>query len=105
MSRMTKFLRQTCQVERYKLDENGNPEKNRFGEIIYQPPITCKCRHEILIKDIQTENGGLIRANSRYFLDESIELRADYRIDGRVILSVESYINEVGKLEGYEVYV
>lgn len=105
MSRMTKFLKQECQVEQYVLTENGDPEQNRFGEIVYQEPITLKCRREKTVKDVQTANGSLIRSTTRYFLDEKVEIKADYRIDGHVVLTAEEYINERGLCEGYEVYV
>lgn len=105
MSRMTKFLKQTCQVEQYQVTEDGNAETNRFGEIIYQDPIKCKCRHEVCFKDVQDANGSVVKSVARYFLDEKVELKADYRIDGRVIITVETYINQLGKIEGYEVYV
>lgn len=105
MSRMTKFLKQTCQVEAYEVGEDGNPERNRFGEIVYKPPITCKCRREKIVKDVQTTNGSIVQATTRYFLDEKIELFADYRIDGHVLLTVEEYTNELGRSEGFEVYV
>lgn len=105
MSRMTKFLKQKCQIEAYLVNENGVPETNRFGELQYYEPTIHKCRHEICFKDVQTSNGSIVKSASRYFLDESVNLKADYRIDGHVILAVESYINEVGKLEGYEAYV
>lgn len=105
MSRMTKFLKQRCKVEVYDVDKKGDAETNRFGEIIYKPPVECKCRHEVFFKDILTENGSMVKSVSRYFLDESLEIKADYRIDGKVVLSVESYINEHGRVEGYEVHV
>lgn len=105
MSRMTKFLKQTCSVEPYSVAEDGNAETNRFGEVIYSEPIECKCRYEVFFRDIQVENGSIIRSTARYFLDESLEIKADYRIDGNVVISVETYINQLGKVEGYEVYV
>lgn len=105
MSRMTKFLKQKCQVEAYQVTEDGNPEQNRFGEIQYQEPVTLKCRREKMVKDVQTANGSLIRSTTRYFLDEKVEVKADYRIDGHVVLTVEEYTNEHGLCEGYEVYV
>lgn len=105
MSRMTKFLKQKCQVELYAVNDNGDPEQNRFGEIIYQKPVELKCRREKMVKDVQTANGSLIRSTTRYFLDEKVEIKADYRIDGHVVLTVEEYINGSGLCEGYEVYV
>lgn len=105
MSRMTKFLRQKCQVESYKVDSSGQPEMNRFGEVVYNEPIQCKCRHEIAFQDVQTTNGQIVKSTARYFLDESVEIKADYRVDGRAVLSVSTYVNQHGLVEGYEVYV
>lgn len=105
MSRMTKFLHQKCMVEIYKRDEDNNPERNRFGEIVYETPTERKCRREKIVKDVKTINGSIVQATSRYFLDEKLEIMADYRIDGHVVLTAEEYANEIGKIEGYEVYV
>lgn len=104
MSRMTKFLKQECQVTPYQLDEQGMPMLNRFGELVYGEDVTCKCRHEPTVRDVQTSNGAILKATSRYFLDESQELKADYKVDGKVILAMDTYINELGNVEGYEVY-
>lgn len=106
MSRMTKYLKQTCKVTPFVVDTaTGKAELNKFGEIQYQRPVVCKCRHEIIIKDIQTQNGQLITSTSRYFLDESFPLRAGYLLDGEPIINIETYINEMGRIEGYEAYV
>lgn len=105
MSRMTKFLKQTCSVEAYTLDEQGQVVMNRFGDIVYQPPQTCKCRHEISAQDVLTTNGDIIKSTSRYYLDQSMELQTDYRIDGKPILTLNTLVNERGGIEGYEVYV
>ena len=105
MSRMTKFLRQSCSLEKYLVEEDGQPSMNAFGELQYQAPIILRCRHEMSHKDIQTANGSIVRSTSVYYLDESEEIKADYRIDGCVILSAISYVNGLGAIEGYEVYV
>lgn len=104
MSRMTKFLRQKCQLEKL-IEENGQPKLNAFGEFQYQPPIVLKCRHEIAYKDVQTANGSIVRSSARYFFDESQEIKPDYKIDGKVVISVVGYVNALGNIEGYEVYV
>ena len=105
MSRMTKFLRQKCRVQPYEVDAAGKPVYNDFGELQYQPAKICNCRHEISFQDVQTSSGQLVKSTSRYFLDESLEIKADYKIDGRAVLSVSSYVNGLGLCEGYEVYV
>lgn len=106
MSRMSKYLKQTCSVTPFVLNElTGKPQLNKFGEIEYDEPVTRPCRHEIVIKDIETANGQLITSTSRYFLDESYPLKAEYLLDGEPIVSIETYINEMGRIEGYEAYV
>ena len=105
MSRMTKYLKQTCQIEPYKQDAEGQPEHNRFGELIYKPAVTCKCRRESVLKDVRTENGSFLKSNARYFFDETTDIKINYKIDGSVVLSVEEYTNERGECEGFEVHV
>lgn len=105
MSRMTKFLRQTCSVQPYQVDGNGNPILNDFGELQYQPVKSCRCRHEVAFKDVQSYNGQIIKSQSRYFLDGSLEIKANYKIDGKLVLEVSTYVNGLGLCEGYEVYV
>lgn len=104
MSRMTKFLKQTCVLETYQLNADGSPKLNDFGEIQYNAPAVCKCRRERCIQDVETSNGAILKSASRYFLDESVSILADYRIDGRVVLQVADYVNGLGRIEGYEVY-
>ena len=104
MSRMTKFLKQRCKLEKL-IVKSGQPELNDFGEFQYEASIELRCRHESSHKDIQTSNGSIVRSTSRYFLDESVPVEADYRIDGKVVISVVEYVNGLGKTEGYEVYV
>lgn len=104
MSRMTKFLKQECQVTPYQVGDDGKALLNRFGEIVYGEPVTCKCRREKIVKDIVQSNGAVLQATTRYFLDEKYEPKADYLIDGAVVLTAEEYINERGTVEGYEVY-
>lgn len=105
MSRMTKFLRQKCLVQPYQVDEKGQPVLNDFGELQYEPAKTCKCRHEVAFKDIQDSNGQIIKSQSRYFLDETTKIKANYKIDGKVVVDVSTYVNGLGLCEGYEVYV
>lgn len=104
MSRMTKFLKQRCKLEKLTI-ENGQPKLNDFGEFQYNAPIELRCRHESSHKDVQTANGSIVRSTSRYFFDESQAIAADDRIDGKVVISVTEYVNGLGNIEGYEVYV
>lgn len=104
MSRMTKFLKQNCNISVYKTNTNGEPLHNDFGELQYETPVVCKCRRERTFKEFETSNGQIIRTESRYYLDESFFVEPDYLIDGKPILSVTSYIDGMGNCIGYEVF-
>lgn len=101
---MTKFLNQKCSLEIAAYDDNGEVQLNKFGEVIYQKPVIVKCRRESIIKDIQVNNGAILKSYTRYFLDNSVSIKADDRLDGNIVLEVESYTNAAGLIEGYEVY-
>lgn len=105
MSRMTKFLRQSCVLEKAQRNSVGDVNLDEYGDILYENPQTLKCRRERFVKDMQTNTGATLKTSSRYFLDESVAVEADDRIDGKVILSVEEYTNQQGLCEGYECYV
>lgn len=105
MSRMTKFLQQTCSFEKAKRGLDGSVLLDQFGEVMYEAPITLKCRRERVIQDVQTNTGAILRSSTRYFTDETRIIEADDRFDGRVILEVEEYTNQLGKTEGFESYV
>ena len=104
MSRMTRFLKQDCLLEKYVV-ENGQPKTNMFGELQYQEAIKLKCRREGTHRDVQTSNGSVIRATSVYYLDDSQVIRPNYKLDGHIVVSVADYVNATGAVEGYEVYV
>lgn len=105
MSRMTKFLKQTCSFERVRRNDEGTAVLDKYGEPQYDSPIKIKCRRERLVKDVQTSTGAVLRSTTRYFVDESQPIEVDDRFDGKTILSVEEYINQLGTTEGYECYV
>lgn len=83
-------------------DASGEIALNKYGEAQYEAPTTLKCRRERTTKDVLTANGSVVRSASIYYTDESTVIRPDDRIDGRVVLSVEEYTNELGKTEGFE---
>lgn len=105
MSRMSKFLRQKCSWEHFLESAAGTPVLNDFGEIQYGNSKVIKCRRETYHKDIQTPNGSIVRAASRYFVDDSTPVVVDDRLDGHVVISAAEYVNAQGATEGFEVYV
>lgn len=105
MSRMTKFLKQTCRYETALRNPNGEIETNEYGETLYDTPVMVKCRREGVIRDVATSNGFIIKSVSRYFVDNTVAARVGDRIDNSVIAAVEDYVNQYGVIEGYEVYV
>lgn len=105
MSRLTKFLKQTCLLEQARHSDSRDIQLDKFGEVVYKPAVPVKCRKEQTIQDVQTSTGAVLRSSTRYFLDNSYSVEADDRLDGRAVLTVETYVNELGQVEGYECYV
>lgn len=105
MSRMTKFLKQTCQLEKANRNEYGEIQLDKFGKIYYKNPIEIKCRREKIFKSVQISNGSILQSSIRYFTDESILIEVNDKLDNKVVLEVEEYINHLGQVEGYEIYV
>ena len=102
MSRMTKFLKQKCAFEAAVRNASGEIALNKYGEAEYEAPVTLRCRRERTTKDVLTANGSVVRSASIYYTDESQVIRPDDKIDGRVVLSVKEYTNELGLTEGFE---
>ena len=67
MSRITKFLKQTCLWE-------SRTGLNKYGENEYAPPEEVKCRRETFTRDVVDTNGFIIKSASRYFLDDTVEV-------------------------------
>ena len=105
MSRMTKFLKQTCIFEKAKRTLQGKVRLSDYGDIQYNAAQTLPCRREKYVVDLQESNGAILKAQTRYFLDDAVEVQADDRIDGHVILNCEEYIDQFGVCIGYEAYV
>lgn len=105
MSRISKYLKQKCLYEKLQLDDNGQVKLDKFGEPLYEAPITIKCRRETTIQDVQTNTGAILKSSTRYFLDDTQHIRADEKLDGKTVLKVQEYINQFGAAEGFECYV
>lgn len=105
MSRMTKFLKQTCVWKQQVLDSDGTPVTDRYGELTYSSPVTLKCRRERSLKDVLSNTGVIKRSTTTYYLDEAHEISIGDMIDGHVIINFEEYTNEHGLTEGYMVVV
>lgn len=105
MSRMTKFLKQTCTFEKALRNNDGTVQLDKYGEIVYSSSKKLKCRREKVIKDVQTSTGAILSSSTRYFTDSSQAINPDDKFDGKVILEVSEYINSQGLSEGYESYV
>ena len=105
MSRMSKYLKQTCTYERLKRGSDGKVLLDKFGEPQYEAPRSIKCRCEISIQDVQTNTGAILKSSTRYFTDQKQSIQADDKLDGKVVLKTQEYTNQFGVAEGCESYV
>ena len=105
MSRITKYLRQKCSYEKLKRDKSGKSLLDKFGEPQYEAAEIIKCRREETIQDVQTSTGAILKSSTRYLTDEKHPVAANDRLDGKIVLKVQEYVNQFGAIEGYESYV
>ncbi len=106
MSVMRKYLHQRCMHERLCRDgDTQEPLMNEYGELEYKSPAELFCRKESVVKEVETPNGAVLRSNTRYYLPPSVSLMVGDLIDGKQILSLESYTGRLGLHEGWVVYV
>lgn len=105
MSRMTKYLAQTAQHERVKLDENGSVQLDAYGKPLYEDVVTIKCRKEPAKSNSFSSLGQFVDHTTTYYVDESVKISVQDKLDGQLVLQVYEYRDGAGALVGYEVYV
>lgn len=98
MSAMSKYFKQTCSLQRIKTT-NGVPDMNDYGELEYESARIIKCRRERYIRDVEVQNGGIIKSQFEYYTD--YEVGINDKIDGEVVLTIEDYVNGSGRVIGY----
>lgn len=104
MGRMTRFMNQTCEFQQAKRTASGSVKLNRYGEVDYNEPVSIKCRLERTTKDVLTANGSAIKSASIYYTDEKVIIKPDDKLGGNVVLSVEEYVDGLGRVIGYKSY-
>lgn len=98
-SRMAKYLKQTCLLERVSRAIGGEPEMNIYGELTYDSSTIISCRRERYIRDVEIASGSIIKSSYQYYTVEEIGMND--KLDSLVVLSGEEYINARGNPEGY----
>lgn len=105
MSRMTKYLAQTAQHERVKLDETGAAQLDAYGKPLYEEAVTVKCRKEPAKANSFSSLGQYVDHTTTYYTDESTKVSIQDKLDGHLVLQVYEYRDGAGSLVGYEVHV
>lgn len=106
MSRLTKYLKQKAQITLMERDREGNPILDDYGDPKYRVSnITAKCRRERDTKDVLTTGGAASVSTTKYYFDTSINIDIGDKVDGKVVLTVTDYINDMGISEGWLVTV
>lgn len=99
MSRMLKYLNQRCTLQSVKIDSNGEPEMDGYGDLAYDAIKLIPCRREKYVRDVETATGAVLKSSTEYYTISSIGIND--KLDGKVVLSVEEYTNSIGGTEGY----
>ena len=105
MSRMSKYLRQKCTYEKLQRGMDGSILLDKFGDPLYEPAVTIKCRRETFVQEVQTNTGAILKSSTRYFTDDRQTIQANDKLDGKAVLKIEEYTNQFGITEGFESYV
>lgn len=105
MNKITKYLNQKAFFESLKTYKNNKPELNIYGEPVYLQGLYIKCRREEYIKDIQTSTGSIVRSSTAYYLDDSVSIKINDKIDGKLILVFEDFVDRDGRILGYKAIV
>lgn len=105
MSRMSKYLKQTCKWSKMLVDENGNAILDMYGDPTFAAEVIVPCRRERSLKDVLTLTGSVKRSATTYYIDERYDVSMGDLMDGKPIIDFEEYTNEHGKTEGYMVVV
>lgn len=105
MGRMTKYLHQTCSIETAVRDSSDQVVSDLYGASTFNKALTVRCRREHITKDVLTANGSVVKSATRYYLDESVNVRIGDKIDGLPVYQVSDFIDERGISEGVECYV
>ena len=106
MSRMTKYLKQSATITFMERDKSGEPKLDDYGDPIYKNVSkVVKCRRERTTKDILTTGGAASVSTTKYFFDNSVTVDIGDKVDGKVILTVSDYVNDLGISEGWMVTV
>lgn len=105
MSRMTRFLKQGCQLALASRDAKDKPILDNYGAAVHESAETVKCRREEHIQFVVTATGQVATSNTTYYLDNTTVIRVGDRLDGCEILAVGDFINGKGGNEGYKCLV
>lgn len=99
MSRMSKYLNQTCVFEAVKVDSEGNPFINEYGELQYESPKNIRCRREQYYRDVEIPSGSLVRSSNQFYTVEQVKIND--KLDSKVILTSEEYTDSRGRAVGF----
>lgn len=105
MGRMTRYLKQTAQHEKIVKLPDGSTQLDAYGKPLYQQAVTVKCRKEPARMSNSSSLGQFVNYATAYYLDETVDICVQDKLDGEVVLQVYDYRDGTGKLVGYEVHV
>jgi len=90
------YLNQAAELKR------TTGEKDEFGALGYEDPITVRCRHEKRSRDVVASDGRTLRIESVYYLAADDAVKTGDMLDGAEVLFVEGWIALSGLAVGYK---
>lgn len=95
-TRLARYLNQTAQLER-----RGEPDA--FGSTTKSLPVSIRVRREMSRKLVRNAFGDVVASDTTIYCIDAVSPQDV--IDGREVISVADWVDKMGHICGYEVYL
>ena len=81
-------------------NEDGSPQMNDRGDIVYCTAIDIPCRRESCMKEVTLPDKEVINITDTFYTE--MEIRAGDILEGKRVQYVEDWVDGAGNIIGYK---
>ena len=97
------YLSQNATFSPAMRKEDGSPQMDKYGQILYGAGVSIHCRRQPQKKEIMTPDRQIIQITDTYYV--TTDVRIDDLLDGRRIQNVVAWVEIDGEIMGYKAAV
>lgn len=106
MSAVTKYLNQKTTLQLGRRAPDGSIMLDEYGEPLYEDRVrSIRCRKEISTEDVLTSTGAVQKSTTTFYVDNTVSVALGDKMEGKVILMIEDFIDFTGHSIGYKIQV